>query len=382
MLNLIPKISKSRSKAGHAPWLVDSRYVLKNGTRKYFWTKQDALHFIEQLSAEASPAADTTDSWKWTFADLWVEYEEHLADQLRTREISQDGHDVKVRHAKMHLECIVDGQPLAKMRVADLTKGKVENQLVNQLMVGNTRKTVANHLSSLSVMCDYAISMECRKSNPAFRAKARGEKEGKSGIKAEKILPSIIKAIEEAIYPHWKLAFRFACLTGLRQGEQRALTWGQVDLDNLKIHVTQAMKPKCAIPGETKTKAGRRVIALHPQLGQELRELFLQQGRPNDPDAYVFASRVGTPKQSDKFLNAITVACKKAGVQHIPWHDLRHFYASNILQAFPDDLWRVKNYMGHETIKVTQTTYGHWLDEKKEDEYASDKLVQQFADVF
>ena len=113
-----------------------------------------------------------------------------------------------------------------------------------------------------------------------------------------------------------------------------------------------------------------------------MRELFLQHGRPNDPDAYVFFSLVGTPKQSDKFLNAITVACKKAGVQHIPWHDLRHFYASNILQAFPDDLWRVKNYMGHETIKVTQTTYGHWLDEKKEDKFASDKLVQQFADVF
>ena len=53
---------------------------------------------------------------------------------------------------------------------------------------------------------------------------------------------------------HWKLAFRFACMTGLRQGEQRALTWGQVDLDNLKVHVTQAMKKyDSQNPGDTKT---------------------------------------------------------------------------------------------------------------------------------
>ena len=55
----------------------------------------------------------------------------------------------------------------------------------------------------------------------------------------------------------WKVAMRFACMTGLRQGEQRALTWGQLDLDNLKVHVTQAMKNRDSQnPGDTKTRAG------------------------------------------------------------------------------------------------------------------------------
>ena len=383
MLNLVPKISKSRKKSGHAAWLVDSRSVLKNGSRNFFWTKEDALHFIDKLEAEASPAADTTDTWKWTFADLWVAYEKHLQNERRDREISEDNFKIKTRHAKQHLKLIVDDEPLATMRVADLTKGKVENQIVKQLKVGMTKKTVRNHLTSLSLMCEYAISMECRTTNPTKKVTPKGEKEGKTGHKAEKILPSVIKSIEEAMNANWKLAFRFACMTGLRQGEQRALTWGQVDLDNLKVHVTQAMKKyDSQNPGDTKTRAGLRVVPLHPELAKELRELFLQQGRPNDPDAYVFPSKVGTPLHGEKFLYAIGRACRKAGVKHVTWHELRHFYASKILQAFPDDLWRVKNYMGHETIKVTQTTYGHWLDENKEDEYASDKLVQHFANVF
>ena len=383
MLNIAPKKIKSKAKLGRAAWCVDSRFVLKGGTRKFFWTKEDALRFIDNLEAEASPAVDTTDTWKWTFADLWVEYEKHLKNERRDREISEDNFKIKTRHAKHHLKLIVDDEPLATMRVADLTKGKVENQIVKQLKVGMTKKTVRNHLTSLSLMCEYAISMECRTTNPTKKVTPKGEKEGKTGHKAEKILPSVIKSIEEAMNANWKLAFRFACMTGLRQGEQRALTWGQVDLDNLKVHVTQAMKKyDSQNPGDTKTRAGLRVVPLHPELAKELRELFLQQGRPNDPDAYVFPSKVGTPLHGEKFLYAIGRACRKAGVKHVTWHELRHFYASKILQAFPDDLWRVKNYMGHETIKVTQTTYGHWLDENKEDEYASDKLVQHFANVF
>jgi integrase len=387
MLNIAPKISRSRKKSGHAPWQVDSRYVLKNGSRKFFWTREDALHFINKLEAEASPAADTTDTWKWTFADLCehpdVGYKKHLKERKKFRQIKENDYRTKKRHAKELLTVIVDGEPLAKMRVADLTKGKVQNQIIKQWASGHTDKTVANYLTSLSVMCEYAISLECRTTNFTHKVKPLGEKRSKSNDKASKILPSVIKAIEEAMKANWKLAFRFACMTGLRQGEQRALTWGQVDLDNLKVHVTQAMQPHDNLnPGDTKTKAGRRVVPLHPELAKELRELFLQQGRPNDPNAYVFPSRVGTPLHGEKFLYAVGAACRKAGVEHVTWHELRHFYASKILQAFPDDLWRVKNYMGHETIDVTQKRYGHWLDENKEDEYATDKLVQHFANVF
>ncbi len=88
---------KSKAKLGRASWCVDSRFVLKGGTRKFFWTKEDALRFIDNLEAEASPAVDTTDTWKWTFADLWVHYKKHLKNERRDREISEDNFKIKTR---------------------------------------------------------------------------------------------------------------------------------------------------------------------------------------------------------------------------------------------------------------------------------------------
>ena len=108
MLNIAPKKIKSKAKLGKAAWCVDSRYVMAGGSRQFFSTKQDALHFIDKLEAEASPAADTSDTWKWTFADLWVAYERHLKNERRNREMSEDTFRTKTRHAKQHLKLIVD----------------------------------------------------------------------------------------------------------------------------------------------------------------------------------------------------------------------------------------------------------------------------------
>ena len=116
------------------------------------------------------------------------------------------------------------------MRVADLTKGKVET-VVKQLKVGMTKKTVRNHLTSLSLMCEYAISMECRTTNQP-KVTPKGEKESRAATKLKRFYRLLRLSKRRGTY--WKLAFRFACMTGLRQGEQRALTWGQVDLDNQK----------------------------------------------------------------------------------------------------------------------------------------------------
>ena len=49
-----------------------------------------------------------------TFADLWVEYQKHLENERRDREISEDNFKIKTRHAKQHLKLIVDDQPLGK----------------------------------------------------------------------------------------------------------------------------------------------------------------------------------------------------------------------------------------------------------------------------
>ena len=78
------------------------------------------------------------------------------------------------------------------------------------------------------------------------------------------------------------------------------------------------------------------------------------------------------------FLAALHKACDAAGVERIRWHDLRHYYASRILQAFNGDWWTVTNRMGHESIKTTTNIYGHWLESEEQDAKIADAISGAF----
>ncbi len=92
----------------------------------------------------------------------------------------------------------------------------------------------------------------------------------------------------------------------------------------------------------------------------------------------MFGTQFNHPVTAAKYLKRIKDACRRAGVAAIRWHDLRHYYASKLLQAYPDDLWRVKTYMGHSDIRITQGIYGHWLESDADNAAAVDKLSAIF----
>ena len=82
--------------------------------------------------------------------------------------------------------------------------------------------------------------------------------------------------------------------------------------------------------------------------------------------------------QSKTLLKSITDACKKAKVQRIVWHDLRHYYASSLLKEYGHDLNYVTNALGHSSITVTKTRYEHNMYDKKENEMHAEKLDKLF----
>lgn len=377
MLNVSPKFVKSRVKSGKSGWCVDTRYVLANGTRKFFPTKEEAFVHIRKLSGEVTTEAKTTDSWKWTFEELAGHYRAELMSQLKFREIRNGDYTIKMRHLRMFLDLNVDGQQVRFMNVTDLSKGMVADQIINQLKIGRAKKTVANHMTSLSQLMEYSITKGCRETNPTRNVERKGTVQSKAGRPALRINKDIMDSIIDQMSPWWQLATRFACKTGLRQGEQRALNWGQLDLEKSKVRVTQAIKHKEKLPGAPKTKQAIRTVPLTRDIVQALKEEYIRQGRPNS-NALVFPSNVGTIKMADKFLTNIKAACRRAGVPEMTWHELRHYYASVLLNVYSNDLNRVKNYMGHERIAITEMTYGHWLEDDEEDTEAVDNLTAAF----
>ncbi len=378
MLSIAPKYIKSKAKLGRAAWCVDTRFVLHCGTRTYYSTKSEAQQFIEQLKREHTSEARSSDTWKWTFGELQKKYILQLENEHKNGEKSKTCLEDRKRHTKLFVGLIVDGGQIKDMKVRDLTKGMVAFDVMDQLRNKRTKKTVENILTSVGQMIMYSLIRGCRETNPLTGVERKGNEARAERDKAKRIAPEVIDAIMAEMTPEWQLTMRFACTTGLRQGEQRALTWGCLDLDNSKVNVTRSVKHKTRKVGTTKTKSGQRTVPLTRDMVQALKELYIRRGRPNDKEALVFCSNVGTLRMPYKYLKALHRACDAAQVERIRWHDLRHYYASKLLMAYGDDLYRVKSYMGHATIAITQQTYGHWLCESGEDTEAVDKLSAIF----
>jgi integrase len=146
--------------------------------------------------------------------------------------------------------------------------------------------------------------------------------------------------------------------TGLRRGECTALTWADVNLDNRTTTVDKAVAFVRNRPllQSTKTRAGRRVIALTDLAVAALRLLPEHDGTTGP----IFTSGAGTPPTPPNVRSALHRACDQAGVARISPHGLRHAHVSLLLAAGVDVL-TVSRRIGHARASVTLNVYGHVL---------------------
>jgi integrase len=109
-------------------------------------------------------------------------------------------------------------------------------------------------------------------------------------------------------------------MTGLRIGEVLAHRWKNVNFEKNLIHVREA-----AYAGNLsspKSKSSIRDIPMGPLLHQCLSE----RRNAAAADAFVFASRNGTPLDSHNLLSRVLKpACKRAGLPSISWHSFRQY---------------------------------------------------------
>ena len=74
---------------------------------------------------------------------------------------------------------------------------------------------------------------------------------------------------------------------------------------------------------------------------------------------WVFVNEDGLPIWKSDFKRRVFhKALEKAGLRRIRFHDLRHIFASRLLQNGESVVY-VKDQPGHHSIKVTVDVYGH-----------------------
>ncbi|HMZ21115.1 MAG TPA: site-specific integrase [Blastocatellia bacterium] len=139
-------------------------------------------------------------------------------------------------------------------------------------------------------------------------------------------------AVCEGRIAHLRPIIIVAVDTAMRRGELLKLCWKWVDFDERIIH----------LPGTiTKTRKARDV-AMTKRVYDELKTLWEQSTQ--EPDGLVFGIETN-------FKHAWTTALKKAGIEDLHFHDLRHSAATRLIAAGVPVAEAMK-VTGHETLEM------------------------------
>jgi integrase len=148
---------------------------------------------------------------------------------------------------------------------------------------------------------------------------------------------------------------------GCRAGELAGLQWGDLDF-NVKFPLNRRGSGKLG----TKTKTGKiRRVDASDELLNELDRIrpqrqaqYLAKGQNQIPE-WVFCNREGNAMDMQNVCNRyFRPTLTKAGLRQRRFHDLRHTFASLLIQN-GESLAYVRDQLGHTSIKTTVDIYGH-----------------------
>jgi integrase len=153
--------------------------------------------------------------------------------------------------------------------------------------------------------------------------------------------------------------------TGWRRNEALAGKFTDVDWFNHEIRIRSAISKERStdgahkwewVVGPPKTKRSIRRVALTESASRMLADL---KALAPTADGFLFKGQIGSFIDPDKFNAEIwTPIAEGAGMKGTRYHDLRHFFASQLI-AQGESPAHVRDQMGHSSIKVTFDTYGH-----------------------
>ena len=141
--------------------------------------------------------------------------------------------------------------------------------------------------------------------------------------------------------------------TGLRRGELLGLKWSDIDLDKGIIHVRRQILRQNGevVEAPLKTKNSYRSITIGADAIKVLKGM-------EQRDEYVFPSPYGGPMSPDSVLHMLQRVLKRAGLDRIRFHDLRHTFSVLALQNGVD-VKTLSAMLGHYSAGFTLDTYAH-----------------------
>lgn len=155
----------------------------------------------------------------------------------------------------------------------------------------------------------------------------------------------------------------FGLNTGMRLGEILSLTWKGVDLSRKTVTVFKSKNNE------------RRTIPLNEAAFELLKAKGKVRLKRTD---LVFHTKTHTAIDECNVGRAFRIALKKAGIQDFKFHDLRHTFATRVVQA-GKDLYKVQMLLGHKTPSMTQRYAHHYPESLRDGVEVLDELKKKYV---
>ncbi|WP_322409146.1 site-specific integrase [Microbacterium invictum] len=272
--------------------------------------------------------------------------------------------------------------PLAKLRPSHFDSWVIDLRRKEKPLTSTNPQAKARALSDatiqrvfrvLSVVLDGAVRDGALAVNPARKVdQPRADRSEARVLNAREIraLLDAARAIDQdprGWRTHSYPLFALIAATGMRKGEALALRWQDIDLDAATVTVrgTLSRVDGKLIVTAPKTRASRRVLPISQGAVQLLRTHRVAQLEDRMRAAnvwvdsgHVFTTALGAPIDPRNVLRSIQAAARRAGVQDVDVHALRHSAATVMLDGGVH-LKAVSTLLGHAGTQITGDIYAH-----------------------
>lgn len=318
--------------------------------------KSEADDLLAHLTAEykqgtyIQPSKITVGEW----LDTWLETYKKVNLRPRTWE----SYEILVR---LHIKPAIGAlylQELKPEHLQKLYKDKFDQGLsaqtirhIQKVLHGALKQALINRLISRNVSEAVALP---RLSRREIKTLSRDEQ---------------ARFIEGLSGDRLRVAFLMLLGTGIRRGELLGLQWQDVDLESGTVSIRRDLvwtKEAGFVYQQPKTEKSKRIIPLPAVLIDELRrhKELMELEKHFAPDAPLFCTTRGTPIIPENFNRTFYRLCRRAGINNINLHALRHTFATRLLEM-GENIKVIQELLGHSRISTTADIYSHVAPEIK-----------------